>query len=522
MYSYAPGYVYENGLNAVRTYNRQYSSFTTSNTGVYEDNFNEEHFVRVLVGHEYNYTRLLADQASAQGVSEMIPYPQSASQTTYRQTYGETAEKLLSFFGVVDYNYLQKYYLQASLRGDGSSLFGANKQWGCFWSVGASWNMEKESFMQNASWINQLKIRYSYGVNGNNGIGAYGAYGLYATGTNPYNGLTGIGPSQLPNPDLSWETNKAHNVGIDFRFWERFSGSLEYYHRTTDDMLLAARVPYTTGFSSMMQNIGSIQNQGFEAQLDYAIFDRSDLQWTIGFNFSMNKSKVISLGESNRLLLSSSVPIYAVEGEQLMQFYLYDYAGVNPVNGEALWYNEAGEITNSFSDARRVYKGSPEPIASGGFNTSFNWNGIDFSANFEYKIGNYLIYPDNQIVWNDGATFGGNQIAEAANYWKNIGDTGCSPKPIANNGTNSAYTISTRFLERGDYLRIKDITLGYTLPQKWTKKAAMSNVRIYVSGYNVFTFHDATAWDPERGVSGAGLGLYPTTKSFIVGLDVTF
>ena len=331
----------------------------------------------------------------------------------------------------------------------------------------------------------------------------------------------GLGPAQLPNPDLSWETNKAHNVGIDFRFWERFSGTFEYYHRTTEDMLLSTRIPYTTGFSFMMRNVGSIWNQGFEAQLDFAIFDRSDLHWSIGLNFSMNKSHVVDLGSETRI--SAGNGLYIVEGEQLMQFYLYDYAGVNPVNGEALWYNEAGEITNNFTDARRVYKGSPEPIATGGFNTAFNWNGIDFSASFEYKFGNYILTPDNQILWNDGATFGGQQLAVAGNYWQNIGDTGVSPKPVANNGTNSAYTLSTRFLERGDYLRIKDMTLGYTLPQKWTKKAAMSNVRIYLSAYNLFTFHDVhTSMDPERGVSGTGLGLYPTTKSFVIGLDVTF
>ena len=521
LYSYTPGYVYENQMNAVTAYNRQYSSFTTSNTGVYEDNFNEEHFLRVLVGHEYTYSKSLSDQGSTQDVNPLIPYVTTGNQSYNRLYYGETAEKLLSFFGVVDYNYLNKYYLQASVRGDGSSLFGQNKQWGCFWSVGASWNMEKENFLKDVSWINQLKLRYSYGVNGNNGIGAYGAYGLYSTLVNPYNGWVGLGPAQLPNPDLSWETNKAHNVGIDFRFWERFSGTFEYYHRTTEDMLLSTRIPYTTGFSSMMRNVGSIWNQGFEAQLDFAIFDRSDLHWSIGLNFSMNKSHVIDLGSETRI--SAGNGLYIVEGEQLMQFYLYDYAGVNPVNGEALWYNEAGEITNNYTDARRVYKGSPEPIATGGFNTAFNWNGIDFSASFEYKFGNYILTPDNQILWNDGATFGGQQLAVAGNYWQNIGDTGVSPKPVANNGTNSSSTLSTRFLERGDYLRIKDMTLGYTLPQKWTKKAAMSNVRIYLSAYNLFTFHDVhTSMDPERGVSGTGLGLYPTTKSFVIGLDVTF
>ena len=154
-----------------------------------------------------------------------------------------------------------------------------------------------------------------------------------------------------------------------------------------------------------------------------------------------------------------------------------------------------------------------------------NWKGIDFSASFEYKIGNYILNPDNQIFWNDGANFGYNQLTVAAGegaYWKEIGDTGVNPKPIADNGTNSSYTVSTRFLERGDYLRVKDLTLGYTFPSKLMKKAAINNLRVYLSGYNLFTFHDTNCYDPERGQTGTSLGIYPITKSFVVGLDISF
>ncbi len=517
-YSFEPGYMTTTNENVVAGGNSQYRSITTSNTAVYEDNFNEEHFLRVLAGHEYTYTKSFGDSYQARNVNELLPFPDNAPQSTYKLAYSSVDSKLLSFFGVADYNYRQKYYLQASVRADGSSLFGENKRWGVFWSVGASWNIDKEAFMEDAEWVNQLKLRYSYGVNGNNGISAYLAYALYGTGN--YNGVNGQAPINLPNPDLTWETNLSHNVGVDFRFWDRFSASLEYYHRTTEDMLLATRIPLTTGFGSMTKNVGSLLNQGFEAQFDVDIFNRNDFQWTVGLNFSMNRSKVIDIAENEYLDLGSGIRAY--KGEQLMQFYLRDYAGVNPVNGEALWYDEEGKITESYADARRVRCGSPEPIAAGGFNTTLNWNGIDFSASFEYKIGNMLLYPDHQLIWNDGATFGYNQLKVAGNYWKEIGDTGCSPKPVANNGTNSASTATTRFLERGDYLRVKDLTLGYTFPSKWMKKAAINNLRIYVSGYNLFTFHDATYWDPERGNSGVSLGQYPTTKSFIVGLDLTF
>lgn len=519
-YLYRPGYVLQNPdiTNALSGGNIRYNTITTSNTAVYEDNFNEEHFLRVLLGQEYTYSKAISESWGTANTNPLLPWPDNAEQKYHSIGYGSTEDKMLSFFGVADYNYRQKYYLQASVRADGSSLFGENRRWGVFWSVGASWNIDKEAFMQDAEWINQLKLRYSYGVNGNNNIGAYMAYALYGSGI--YNNVNGFAPTNLPNPELTWETNLAHNVGIDFRFWERFSGSLEYYHRTTEDMLMATRIPLTTGFGSMTKNVGSLWNQGFEAQFDVDIFNRNDFRWSVGLNFAMNRSKVLNIGDNEYLSLGGG--LRAVLGEQLMQFYVRDYAGVNPVNGEALWYNEDGEITNSFNDARRIYKGSPEPVAAGGFNTALNWNGFDLSVNFEYKLGNYIMNPDNQIVWNDGANFGYNQLKIAGEYWKEIGDTGCSPKPYVNNGTNSSYTTSTRYLERGDYLRIKDVTLGYTLPQKLTKKAAMSNVRVYLSGYNLFTFHDTNCYDPERGVSGTTLGIYPITKSFVVGLDISF
>lgn len=527
-YIFRPGFVLQNAdiENSLSGGDVRYNTFTTSNTAVYEDNFNEEHFLRVLLGHEYTHFQAESTSWGTANTNPQLPWPQNGDPEYHDMGYGFTEDKMLSFFGVADYNYRQKYYLQGSVRADGSSLFGENKRWGVFWSVGASWNIDKEAFMDDAEWINQLKLRYSYGVNGNNNIGAYAAYALYGTGR--YNGIMGWAPGQLPNPDLTWETNLAHNVGIDFRFWDRLSGSLEYYHRTTEDMLMSSRIPLTTGFSSMTKNVGSLWNQGFEAQLDVDIINTNDLQWTFGVNLSMNRSKILDLDQNEYLSAGSGLRV--VQGQQMYQFYLYDYAGVNPINGEALWYTAADEngekmITTDFTQAGRIYKGSPEAKAMGGFNTSLSWKGIDFSASFEYKIGNYILNPDNQIFWNDGANFGYNQLKVAAGegaYWKEIGDTGVNPKPVADNGSNSSYTVSTRFLERGDYLRVKDLTLGYTFPAKLMKKAAINNLRVYVSGYNLFTFHDTNCFDPERGQTGTSLGIYPITKSFVVGLDISF
>jgi hypothetical protein len=211
------------------------------------------------------------------------------------------------------------------------------------------------------------------------------------------------------------------------------------------------------------------------------------------------------------------------KGESLNNFYLYDYAGVNPTNGDALWYNNAGELTNMMSEARQIIAGSPEPKYAGGVSSNVSWKGISLDIFLEFKTGNKILIGENYYVNSDGAPdfFGKNQAKTALNYWKQPGDIVSNPKPYVNNTSLSNNALSTRWLQDGDYLRIKNLTLGYFLPQSWISKIKAESLRVYASAVNIYTFHNVRFWDPERGVGGSGAGIYPMTKKFVVGLDLS-
>lgn len=497
----------------------------TSNTVSYDDIFADKHSVRVMVGQEAQYDGYNYLGGKSPQVDPAIPYPNTGSAATDEVYYGESEETLLSFFGTADYNYESKYYAQASVRYDGSSLFGADTKWGLFWSASASWNLHNENWLKNVDWLNTLKVRASYGVNGNNNIGRYRAYGLYAT--SPYNGITGMLPSSSANPKLSWEKNKTWNVGIDFAFFDRFNGSIDFYKRNTEDMLLNKQIPQTSGFSSNLMNIGAIENKGVEIMLEGDIMRTEDITWTAGFNISFNRSKVVDLADSEFLTATDprsteSSPVRIVPGKSMYTFYVRDWYGVNPSNGEGLFYAEDGSLTNDRNKARYIYAGSPEPKALGGFNTQFSWKGLSLSAFFEYTIGNKVMNTNIYGWYDDDINVPVNNLA--LDYWKKPGDNATYPKPVY--GSSSVYYAgySTRFIQDGSYLRIKDVTLSYTLPQNITKKAGMNNVKVYVSAINPYTFHDVDGvFDPELGSLGYDYGGgYSMVKSFIGGLEITF
>ena len=505
----------------------QYTNYTTSNTINYANVFGGYHSMRVLLGQEataykYQYTYVYAPK-----VDEQMPYPNTAPQDGVESEMGFSNESMISFFGIADYNYDNRYFVQATVREDGSSLFGAKNKWGLFWSASASWNLTNEKWMSGTgSWLDLLKIRASYGVNGNNGISPYKAYGVYSS--TQYNGTVGMLPAQPANDYLSWEKNKTWNVGLDFGFLgNRVRGSFDVYDRLTDDMLLDVKVPQTSGFSTNFMNAGSMKNSGVEFQIDGDLVSTNDFVWTLGFNLAHNKTEILDLAvdpdENGLEKIESGSFVHHVVGKSMYTFYLPDYYGVNPANGEALWVTEDGSLSNNYADARKYYAGSPEPKLIGGFNTTLAWKGLSLSAFFEYKVGNYVcILNEYSYLNSDGKQMDMNQMASALNYWKQPGDTGCNPKPIAGNATNSATALSDRWLERGDYLRIKDVTLSYSLPKVALDKIHVKGLRLFVSGLNLYCFNDVNFWDPEMGVSGTGAGIYPLTKSFVGGVELSF
>ena len=506
------------GVATLQTYKYNISQMTTSNTVTYSNLFGGYHSLRVVLGQEAMKYKTDSEYISAPGVNPDIPYPNTADQTKTEASVSFTNETMLSFFGIADYNFNNKYFAQATVREDGSSLFGADNKWGLFWSGSASWNVSNEKFFAPVKDIvSLLKLRASYGVNGNNGIDAYKAYGLYSSSA--YNGYVGMLPSQPENKKLSWEKNKTWNVGVDFTLYDKVRTNVDVYSRKTVDMLLNKEIPQTTGFSSIFTNVGSMRNNGVEVQLDADIISTKDLLWTAGGNIAFNKTKILNLAGNDFL----GTWARNVVGKSMYTYYVYDYYGVNPSNGEALWVTKDGTLTNNQAKARQYYAGSPEPKAIGGFNTAIQWKGFQFSTFFEFKTGNkVMIVNENRYLQSDGSYMNMNQMASALNYWKKPGDTGVNPKPVAGNSSDSNEPLSDRWLEDGSYLRLKDITLSYNLPKKATDFMHVKNFKVYVSGLNLYCFNDVNFWDPEMGVTGAGAGIYPLTKSFVGGIEVSF
>ncbi len=501
--------------------------YTTSNTITYNDMFGD-HSVRVLVGQEAMTDKYDMLGGKSPNVDPQIPYPSTSTTAEDNLSYSLSEESILSFFGVADYNYLNKYYLQASVRADGSSLFGSSNRWGVFWSVGASWNINKEKWMNwSRNWLSALKVRASYGVNGNNNIAAYRAYGIYSTAE--YNGAIGMVPSRAANPNLSWEKNKTWNAGLDFGFFDdRITASLDVYSRKTDDMLLSKQVPYTTGFASNFMNVGAIRNNGVEFQVEGAIVRNSDWNWTAGFNIAFNRSKVLDLAGSEYLSVSdarassnSGTSLRIVPGKSLYTFYLRDYYGVNPSNGDPLWYDENGKLTSDSSKARYIYAGSPEAKATGGFNTAVSWKGLTLSAYFDFTMGNKVYASMN---WDtDSVSMNENCSTASLDFWTKPGDTGVQPKPVAG-APKRPYAASTRRLQNGSYTRIKDITLSYNLSENALKTIHMKGLRLYVSALNPYTFHYVKGvLDPEAGSLGYTMSAsHSMVKSFVGGVEVSF
>ena len=510
---------YGTDLGTLQSSRTQYLQLTTSNTISYNKLFGAHSF-SVIAGQEATKYSDIEYSIYSPDIDPAIPFPNSGLTTTDQGGYFETGYTMLSYFGVANYNFKNKYYVMASLRTDGSSRFGSKNRWGTFWSLGASWNINKESFMESLTAINLLKLRASYGLSGNFNIGNYDQYGLY--GTVEYDAKKGLAPSQPANPDLGWENNKEYNLGLDFAFLDRFSGSFDIYSRKTLDMLLQYPLSRTSGFSSVQTNIGSVKNSGVEFLIDANIINNKDFQWNVGFNFAHNNSKILNLGKDEQFINADNNRIVHRVGEHLYSFYLFDYAGVNPANGDALWRNKQGELTNNYADANRIIAGSPEPKFTGGINTKVSYLGISLDVNLEYKYGNLVSIEENRYVNSDGYSWGNSSANTQLDYWQNPGDISRNPKPIANNSTNSSGYRSTRWLYDGSYLRIKNISLSYMLPKALLSQIKVQSLRVYATAVNLYTFNKVDYYDPERGVDGSGFGIYPQTKKIMGGIELTF
>ncbi|UZR95143.1 SusC/RagA family TonB-linked outer membrane protein [Chondrinema litorale] len=403
----------------------------------------------------------------------------------------------LSYFGRVNYKFNNKYLVTLSARVDGSSRFGENNKYGIFPAGSVGWIISEEGFLQDSEVLSFLKLRASYGITGNAQIGNYDHLGLY--NAEGYSGEPGLQPTQIYNPDLTWEKTAQTDIGFDFGFFnDRLTGEIDYYYKKSTDLLLDVNVPGTSGYRTQTQNIGELENKGVELVLNGTILT-GEFKWNSSFNIAFNRNKILDLGESDIIDDGSSRVMNVVKvGEPIGVFYGKEYAGVDPSNGDALYYlNTADDprgTTNDFDAAEYITLGSPNPDFVGGFTNNFAYKNFDLNIFFQFVNGN-KVHNVGGVFQFAGDWFDNQQIEEV-NRWQNAGDA--TDVPEARLGyTNGGYGRSSRYLYDGSYIRLKNITLGYNVPSSTLNRVFLSSARIYVSTVNLLTFTDYPGWDPE-------------------------
>ncbi len=438
---------------------------------------------------------------------------------------GESEYAFLSYLGQANYTFDSKYSFSASIRRDGSSRFGADNRYALFYSVGGSWKVIDESFMANQKFFNDLRIRASYGTSGVADFGNYVAQQLYAYGQT-YDGAPGSAPSTPGNPKLTWEKNKQTDIGVEFAILKsRLRGTFDVYRRISSELLQNVPVSRTTGFTSAQRNIGELENKGFEVSLSSMNVKTKSFNWTTDFNVSYNKNEVLNL--YNHQDIAGGTLGRTREGEPLNSWFLPVWAGVDPNNGDPLWYLADGKTTtNSYAIASRTenrqFVGSSLPKYTFGLNNTLSYDDLSLSF-FFYAITGCKVYDQNMsFIDSDGLRYGWNYYKNAdQNFWTTPGQQADRPKPVIGGNRNSA-NASTRWIESNDYIRLRNVTLSYNLPRSILDRAKMSGARFFVSGVNLLTITNYKGVDPETSLAGNDVFKYPVNKSVTVGLDISF
>ena len=488
----------------------------------------EKHTLDALIGFETEDYKYDYVYANGNTYPSYLPEIENAGNT--RASSSVQRYRMTSFLGRLNYDYENKYYFSASFRRDGSSRLSRESRWGDFWSVSGSWRITSESFMENIKEvITDAKLRASYGVNGTQPSDYYGYLGVFGFGYN-YNKGAGSAENRIENPNMKWEKNYATNIGLDLTLWNRLALTFEWYNRETKDLLMDRAISAVpgiidgSGIANTLMNVGSMRNRGFEFEIKSTNIQNNNLTWTTTFNISHNKNKLTKLdGEQNEMI--SGVSIHRI-GEPYYSIYAYEYAGVDPATGKELYYinGEDGsrETTTNSAQANKTIIGSVEPTVQGGLTNFVSWKFIDFNMTLTYSLGGHA-YDYATWLQSNGGTY--NYLGNVPAYykiedtWKKPGDHAKLPQ-FAYGNTNIA---SSRWLMSTDHLRIKNITLGFTMPSKVSQKWGINKLRAFVSANNLLTWKsDGLYVDPETPVDGLCTFETPALRTITFGLEVGF
>jgi TonB-linked SusC/RagA family outer membrane protein len=475
----------------------------------------------VTLGYEAQQSKAYTQSGDGNVVPKNgnVVYPAPAVPTTASVTGSDYS--FTSLFSRAQVNFLDRYSLSGSLRRDGSSRFGANNRYGTFWSVGAAWNIDQEDFMLNAKLISSLKLRASYGVNGNAGIGNYDWRSIFLF-TTTYNGASGSFQNSIGNNNLTWEQNKPFDVGLELGVLDnRISLEADYYIRKTENLLLNEPLSPTGGFTTYSNNVGAMENKGIELTLNANPIKTRDFNWTLSLNSAWNKNKVTRLRPGVEEIIGN--PFTLKVGEDVQSYFVRQWAGADPATGDPLWYKDGSknETTSDFSEASRVIRGSASPKGFGGLSTTLTYKFLSLDAQLNYQYGNYLFNQWDFLFISDGAFLGLNHSRRQLQRWQNPGDVTDVPRFEYANATASN-EVSTRYQYRGDFVRLRNLTLGFDLPARLTQRAHLSSARIYVRGTNIWTkaFDENITIDPEQPIGGLSDLQFFNPKSYTVGLSI--
>lgn len=528
------GRVEEEQTNNIQRYTNQYLTF---------NKMFGKHSVQALLAYEFMDTS--AKVINAKGTGIVSGFEVLDATATPEEVGGNLTEwAKQSVFAKANYTYDNRYLAEVSLRRDGASNFGDDKKYGNFFSISGGWNINREKWFK-ADWVDVLKLRASYGSVGNIPYSKYPQYGLYSVSSN-YNGIPAILISQVGNKDLTWEQTYTAGVGIDANFFNnRLRFVFDYYNKYTSNILYQVPVSGLTGITSRWQNVGEMRNSGIEITIGGDIIRTKDWLWSLDLNMGYNKNKLEKLygddpnmmiigGGGNDTTIAGAAEKVLKVGYSTDRYYLREWAGVDPKNGAPLWYKNdgSGETTSNYSEAKQVMTEATSPKLFGGFNTSLTWKNIDLNASFGFSLGGKIYNYSRQEYDSDGAYTDRNQmkLIDGWSRWEKEGDIATHPAASYGNKSNSN-KASTRYLEDGDYLKLRSLSIGYNLN---LSKYYIQNMRIYFTAENVFTLTGFSGIDPEvpayydettgtyKSIGTAGANLYPSTRKFMFGINLTF
>ena len=485
-----------------------------SNYGTFVTNYNANNFLAYNKGfgvHNIDATVGMSYQQSQTKTNyiEGTQFPSdsyrkiASAATKSDGSSAETNFRFLSYFARANYRLKDRYLVGLSARIDGSSRFGVNSRYGFFPAVSAGWVLTEENFLKNNRVVSFMKLRASYGLTGNSEIGNFPQLGLFQ-GDAGYVGAPGQRPSQIANPDLKWETTVQTDIGLDFGLLNnRITGEVDYYIKKTTDLLLEVNVPGTTGFSRQFRNVGALENKGFEFVLNTQN-TVGKLKWSTSFNIATNANKVTNIQGQ---IIEGGVRNMnrVVEGQPIGVFFTREYAGVDPANGNALFFkntkNPDGTIdrstvtNNGYNSTERVVVGNPNAKFFGGITNTLSYGGIDFSIFFNGVAGNNVNFYGVGQYSSANGIYEDNQTTDQLNAWTKENPNTDVPEAryLITNGSQP----SSRYIFDGSYLRLRTLSLGYTLPKSLTSRAKIERVRVYVSAMNLATFTKYKGWDPE-------------------------